>query len=308
MNKMFNNYISLIIAMFCWGSVYPVSKYLMSDIPPDTLAFLRYFTAVIFLTPFFLLEKRKKENSYTKKIFINLLLSSLSGTTIFAILLFKGVSLSTATYGSIIINSQPIFTAIISYFILKNTIHRKQVLGIILGFTGLYIVVTGGLSFSAFDEKNILMGNLILLLGSISMSFYGIFISKPVKEIGGITATWLSMSFGTILLFFFNLFFKNSFLTELFFHIENNFFLILYLGSVATAASYLLFTISLKKIDVVSATGFKFLIPVSGVTLSVFILGETPSIFTYIGILIVIASVFLIQKNTDLYKITRRSY
>jgi drug/metabolite transporter (DMT)-like permease len=64
---------------------------------------------------------------------------------------------------------------------------------------------------------------------------------------------------------------------------------------VGTALVYPLFNMALKANGVIRAVGFKLLIPVFGIALSVVLLGERPGLFTYIGAVIVIASVYLIQ-------------
>jgi drug/metabolite transporter (DMT)-like permease len=65
---------------------------------------------------------------------------------------------------------------------------------------------------------------------------------------------------------------------------------------VGTALVYPLFNLALKANGVVRAVGFKLLIPVFGIALSVVLLGERPGLYTYSGAVIVIASVYLIQR------------
>ena len=105
------------------------------------------------------------------------------------------------------------------------------------------------------------------------------------------------MAAGTLILLLINVFSGLSDFKSLSVLNYNDLFLIIYMGTIATALAYLLFNLSLKKIEVIRATGFKFLIPVSGVGLSVLFLGERPGIVSYAGILIVIFSIFLIQRN-----------
>ena len=285
----------LIIAMLAWGSVYPVSKYLMTDLKPMVLGFLRYFTAVLTLTPFFIVEIRKNSNKIDLKSFFILTAAGLAGTAVFAVFLFSGVKLSTASNGSIIINTQPVFTAVLAPLLIREKISTVQLIGILVGFAGMFLVVTGG-HFSSFDTGNEkLAGNLLLVCGAVSMSLYGILIKAPVKKFGGLISTWISMTIGTLLLFIINLFTVDNFFASASSPAGSDLLLILYLGSVATALAYLLFSMSLKHLNVLIATSFKFLIPVSGVGLSIIFLGEKPAVAVYGGILIVILSVFLIQ-------------
>jgi drug/metabolite transporter (DMT)-like permease len=72
--------------------------------------------------------------------------------------------------------------------------------------------------------------------------------------------------------------------------------ILLYIGVVGTALVYPLFNIALKKVGVIRAVGFKLLIPVFGVSLSMLLIGEKPHVTTFVGAFLVIASVYLIQR------------
>ncbi len=299
--------IFLITAMLAWGSVYPVSKYLMADISPGVLGFLRYFTAIIALSPFFVIEIRKNNIKFDAKSVFLFFSAGLTGTTLLAIFLFSGVARSTASNGSIIINSQPIFTAILAPLLIRESVSGIQTAGILAGFAGMFLVVTGGNFNFSSGGSNYLFGNLLLLAGAVSMSLYGIIIKAPVKKYGSIIATWISMTAGTIILFLYNLFTVDHFLNQVFIPAGTDVLLIVYLGSIGTAAAYLLFSLALHKIDVLKATAFKFLIPVSGISLSMIFLGERPAIAVYAGIFIVIFSVFLIQRNSFQFSNVRKA-
>lgn len=284
--------------MLAWGSVYPVSKYLISDLNPLVLAFFRYFTAIIALTPFFIKEFRKNSKKIDKKSYFIFILSGLAGTTVFAVFLFFGINLSSASNGSIIINTQPVFAAILAPIIIHESLSRKQILGVIIGLVGMLVVITGGKLDIFASGSEMLTGNILLLCGAISMSLYGIIMKSTVKKYGGMLSTWFSMVIGTAVLFLITISTVDDFAGNLKSLGGRDIILIIYLGFVATGAAYLFFTQSLEHIEVVKATAFKFLIPVSGVSLSILFLGERPAIATYAGIIIVIFSVFLIQQSS----------
>ena len=286
----------LIFSMIAWGSVYPVSKYLMTETDPMVVGFLRYFTAVITMAPFFIMDIGKNSKKISGRNLLQLTAAGLTGTTVFAFFLYAGVARSTASIGSIIINTQPLFAALLAPLLLKESNSRSQIIGVFVGFTGMFLVVTGGEFKSLAGGSSMLTGNILLIFGAISMCLYGIIIKKPAKELGGITATWLSMAIGTLALFLVNFILTDDFITQATSFKGRDLLLVVYLGSIATAAAYLLFTLALTKINVVTATAFKFLVPVSGVSLSIIFLGERPALLVYAGIFIVIFSVFLIQR------------
>ena len=137
-------------------------------------------------------------------------------------------------------------------------------------------------------------GNLILLGGALSISIYSILLKRYVIKYGGFVPTFLTMLSGTVFLLAAALFVSGS---ELFQGITlKSWPLLIYIGVVGTALVYPLFNLALKATGVVRAVGFKLLIPVFGIALSVVLLGEKPGLFTYIGAAIVIASVYLVQR------------
>jgi len=298
MNSKSRSVLLLIAAMIAWGSLYPVSKYIMTETNPLTLSFLRYFFGIAALTPFFIIEIRKNHNPILTKDLIIFMLTGFLGITIFAVFLFYGIKLSTASNGSIIANTQPLFTAILAPLLIHERINGFQIFGVVTGFFGMLLVVTGG-SFSGLSfGSSVLTGNLLLAVAAVSMSIYSILLKSSIKKFGGMIPTYFTMAFGTVLLLIINIFTKGFFADLKVLTNPKDLILIICLGCVSTAFAYVLFNSSLKYIDVIRASGFKFLIPVSGVSLSIIFLKERPSIFVYAGILLVIISVIFIQSTS----------
>ena len=56
-------YVAIIVAHTIWGVNFLAAKFALQEFPPMTLAFLRFFLALILLSPFLLTEKRKIDNA-----------------------------------------------------------------------------------------------------------------------------------------------------------------------------------------------------------------------------------------------------
>ena len=283
--------------MIAWGSLYPVSKHIMAEAGPLTLSFLRYVFGIAALTPLFILEMKKNRNHISLGDYTVLFSSGILGVTLFAVLLFYGINLSTASNGSIIANTQPIFTAVLAPLLIRERISGLQIAGIATGFIGMIVVITQGSLASLSTGSSVITGNLLLAGAAVSMSVYSIILKKPVRKFGSMIPTYISMLAGTLVLLVINLF-QSGFISDLrLLSDPSDLMLIIYLGCISTALPYVLFNNSLKHIDVIKASGFKFLIPVSGVGLSIIFLSERPAVAVYAGIFIVIISVFLVQRN-----------
>ncbi len=288
--------IIMIGIMIIWATFYPIIKYMVTDIDPLILSFYRYFLGFLALSPFFIREIKKLENK--PSIFEAFIMSGLGfiGITLFSVGLFYGIKLSTAVNGALLANTQPIFTAIFGYLFISEMLSGKKILGILMGIAGMVLVVTNGNFTSVSLKGTSLPGNLLLIAAAASLSLYSILMKKYIRKFGSLIPTWISMMAGTILLFLINTIRGQNpaqFLTVPF----QSILIILYLGFIGTSLTYLMFNMALNIMPVTIATSYKLLIPVFGLIFAFLFLGEQPGAATLIGIIIVVSSVYVIQKE-----------
>jgi len=286
-------YIILVLVMLIWGSFFPVSKLIVTDISPLLMAFLRYFLAIIPLFPLFLFEKKRRERVSLKDTGMMVLLG-LAGITAFSIFIFYGIQLSSSTTSSILVNSQPIFATLLSPLLIQERVTRRQILGVVLGLFGMAWVVTGG-DFTVFSMSNrFILGNLLGICGAASISIFYILLKQYVVRYGSIIPTFITMAGGTGFLFLALIIAKVPFSSLMTIN-GRQWLMILYLSIVATSFVYVLFNRAIDTVGVIKSTGFKFLIPVFAVILSILFLGERAGSSLYLGFAAVIVSILFIQ-------------
>ena len=284
----------LIFVMFILATVFPATKHLSKSIAPATIAFFRYFWGTIPLIPFFIVENRRTRRSLSLTDALALFGLGVLGIALFSICFNFGLKLSTAYNGSLLINSQPIFTTLLAPLIIKEDFSGLRTLGALAGVAGVYLIVAGGVPLADVLTQEYFWGNLILLGGALSISIYSILLKQYVVKYGGLVPTFLSMLSGTVVLLVAAVVISGN---RVFQGITlGSWPLLIYIGVIGTALVYPLFNLALKATGVVRAVGFKLLIPVFGIVLSIILLGERPGLYTYIGAAIVIASVYLIQR------------
>ncbi len=286
----------MITVMLVWSTFYPIIKYIVTDIDPLVLSFYRYFLGFIPLTPFFIKELNQQTTPVSGKEIVSMSLLGIIGITLFSVGLFYGIKLSTAANGALLTNTQPIFTAILGPLLIAEILSGKKILGIIIGIAGVALVVTNGSIKALAIGGSAVLGNLLLLGASFSLSLYSILIKKYAVRYGSLIPTWISMVSGTVFIFIINSVRKqNPF--QIFVLPSFSIIMILYLGVIGTSLTYLAFNKALVNMPVTSATSYKMLIPVFGLILAFLFLGEHPGIPTLIGVFTVILSVFIIQKR-----------
>ena len=287
----------MILIMIIWATFYPIIKYMVLDIDPLILSFYRYLFGFIALSPFFLSELKKQEEQPNTIDITTMSALGFIGITLFSVGLFYGIKLSTAVNGSLLANTQPIFTAILGTVLISETLSRRKLYGVLMGVAGMVLVVTNG-NFTSFAlGGTAVLGNLLLIAAAAALSLYSILIKKYVSKFGSLVPTWISMTSGTILLLIINTA-RGQNPTQIMLLPIQSIIMILYLGIIGTSLTYLMFNMALNHMSVTVATSYKLLIPVFGLIFAFLFLGEQPGIATLLGILIVVSSVYVIQKDT----------
>lgn len=282
--------------MVVWATVYPVTKIVVRDVDPLIISLLRYVIGVVPMVPFFIVEIRKRDASPGPGDMLKMSFLGILGVTFFALFLFYGIKFSTASNGSLLANTQPIFTTLFAPLLISEKFSVSRIIGAFAGVVGIAVIVTDGnlAQFLTFSSAHFL-GNLLLVGSAISISIYSIFLKGFVRKYGGLIPTFITMLSGSFFLVISILIFHGDFsgLTRI---APLNWLALLYVGIIGTAIVYLIFNRALGAVGVVRSTGFKLMIPLFGVLFSILMLGEKPDIYYVTGAVIVIASIYFIQK------------
>ncbi len=300
-------YVGLTFVMVVWATVYPVTKMVVRKVDPLTISLLRYLIGIIPLFPFFLVELNKRrmgksetENFLSFKDVLSMSFLGLLGVTFFALFLFYGIKFSTASNGSLLANTQPIFTTLLAPLVIKEQFSFSRILGAFIGVIGIALVVTGGNLREIFVFSGLpIVGNILLVLSAISMSIFSIFLKRYIKRYGGIIPTFITMLSGSFFLALVILGYVGGFRGLAGIGIWD-WLALVYVGVVGTALVYLIFNRALEAIGVVRAVGFKLMIPVLGAFFSIILLGEKPGWAYVVGAILVLGAIYFIQKPINL--------
>src|SRR3990170_6378963 len=111
-----NPILALIIANIIWGAASPVFKYALQNIPPFTLAFIRFFFAGIILLPFI----KNLSIKLSGKEWVELVLGAIFGISINITFFFWGLQRSESINAPVIASSGPVFLFFLSIIFLKE--------------------------------------------------------------------------------------------------------------------------------------------------------------------------------------------
>jgi len=275
----------LIILSLLWGGSYTWIELALIELDPMMIVFYRVLISSIFLIlickVLFLTFKIEK------KIFIFLFFMSLTNNVIPFNLIAWGQQEITASVGSILNATTPLFTVIIAnYWPNGEKATLNRIFGVIIGFCGVILLM----GLSVHDIDNSIIGQAAILLAAISYAISAL-IGKEIKKIHpAISATYM-LSISSVILLPIILFSGNELLPQA---SKQSVIAIMGLAIFSTSIAYLIFYKLIENIgsNVMLVT---LLMPVSAILLSIIILNETINTTQIIGLILILTGLILVD-------------
>lgn len=156
---------AIFLAAILWSSAGTAGKLLFESAPPFVAAFHRFALASLIILPFFLREKKKK--GYVTSL---LPLGVFNAGNI--LFYYSGLNLTSANTAVILGTAVPLVTAILAPIVIKETVARGKIAGVIIGLLGALLIVVLPVLHSGHGLNGNLLGNLLLVGSLLCWSFY----------------------------------------------------------------------------------------------------------------------------------------
>ena len=250
------------------GFGFAIAKPAMQQFPPFLLMGLRFTIAALILVWWFPIPKK-----LLKKIFI----VSLIGGTLTYGLVYTGLNSVDASSAILLVHTEVPFGVIIAYFLFKEKPRIQNILGIIIAFIGLFILL------GAPNLEGKLIGVLLLIFGAFAWSL-GMVMAKPLSnKIGGFAVTaWLCLFSGPMLLLGSFIFDGNT-INYLLSADLKGWSIVAFLGFVMQPLAYGTWYQVMGRNPVHKVMPVMLLLPLTGLSTAIFLLGEKPSAEVFIG-------------------------
>ncbi|MDO1580704.1 EamA family transporter [Rhizobium oryzicola] len=268
------------LAPAIWGSTYIVTTQLLPPGMPLTVAALRALPAGLLLLG---IVRRLPQGEWWWK---SLLLGALNFTLFWACLFVSAYRLPggvAATVGAV----QPLIVILIARLVIGTPIRPIVVLAGLAGMAGVALLVLT--PKAALDPIGIAAG----LAGAVSMAFGTVLSRHWQAPVSPLTFTAWQLTAGGVLLAPLALFLEPS-LPPL---SVQNWIGFLYLGLIGAALTYILWFRGLRLLEPAAASVLGFLSPLVAVLLGWIILGQSLSLLQMLGVLVVLASVWVSQRS-----------
>ncbi len=249
---------------------YGISKEVMEGYIPSSLFILfRVLGAGILLWLFFFKSEKIETKDYFK-----IALAAAFGIAFNKLLLYEGLSHTTAINTSIIMVSSPILVLIVASLLIKEQLTPLKVLGIITGLTGaVSLIIFGGKTAEGSVNW---YGDTLILLNATLYSFYLVIIKPLMKKYSPYTFIKWAFTFGFIIVLPFGLLQIPNANFEMPLHIIIKIIAVVFF---ATFCTYLFTVYAINKVSPTVVSSYIYLQPIFATFFGIYFGKEEISIF-----------------------------
>lgn len=257
-------HVALLLVNLLYAASHVIAKDVMPDyLSPNVFILLRASGACLLFWLLFLSFSYQK---VAKKDLLSLAVCGLFGVAINQLFFFHGLNKSSAFNAGIIMAFNPIIVLLLAYFILKDRINARQLLGVLMGTSGAIM-----LTISSFkDNSSYFMGDVFLIINSISYALYLILAKPLMSKYRPLTViTWV-FTFGLVFVLLFPPTLKETFATDFSAIPWRIIGIIVYVIIGVTFLTYLLTMYGLKYLGPAIASSYIYVQPVMVIMFTLF--------------------------------------
>lgn len=284
---------------FIWGSTYLLNKVAVTELPPFMLAAIRFISAGVII--FVMCRLMGLNLAISSKQLVNtaiagfLFLSFGNGVVVWAL---KFVD---SGFAALEISAQPLVVLILMRIIDGKKIQAMSVIGVILGFIGIYLLVS---QKQIISQEGSLLGMVMILMCMVSWGYGSLFVARAELPSNFFVNTGYQMLTGGIMLLIASLIFGEQWTSPLNWSgpVQLSMILLIFFGSIVafTSFNYLLKTISPEKV----ATS-TYVNPIIALFLGWYFLNEQITAQSIVAAVVLLTGVYFINTRKKLAMYSR---
>ncbi len=271
-----------------WAGNFVLARAFSVDIPPITLASIRWTAAFLILLPFALPAIYRHWHTVRQNLPILCLFSVLSVAG-FNTLAYIGLQYTTAVNGTLMQSSLPIMILLLSTLVLKEAASLRQWAGVFVSLLGVLILISRA-DFAVLAGLHFNPGDLWVLFAMLVWGCYSIVLRWRPEGLPGFTLFSVTLTIGVLLLAplaFIEMQDRPAIVWD-----SDVYMLIAYLAVFPSILAYMFWNYGIEKLGARSAGLFIHLVPLWGMLLSVIFLGETLYAFHFWGIVLIFVGIY----------------
>ena len=282
-------YLLLAASALFWGGNFVLGRAVAGEIPPLSLNFWRWTSALVVLLPF-TLAGLWRHRSVVAAHWRVLLLLAVTGVGAFHSFIYLALASTTAINASLFIAAIPVIIPVFSLILDGEVLSRRQGLGIAASLAGVVVIIgrgdPGALAALAFNP-----GDLWMLAAVPLWALYSVLLKRRPMALPDTVFLTCIIGLGVALLlpaYLWELSARGGIALS-----ADNLMAIAYLGVFASVVAYVFWNRGVGQVGASRAGPFMHLVPVFAAAMAVVFLGETPRLYHLGGIALIAAGLVL---------------
>ncbi|MDL2298541.1 DMT family transporter [Synergistaceae bacterium OttesenSCG-928-D05] len=289
------DYLAIITAAALWGGSFASTKIALAQADAIMIIWLRF---LISIPPLVLGTWYSRALRFpTKKEAIPLFLMGFQGIFFHQTIQAYAMRTAGAANGNWVMVASPALVSILGWIFLKEKISKTGIVGLVLSALGVALVLALGTIKSAAFAGFGSMGDMILIFSVFNWAAFLIISRKVLRHDLPPSFTILWEMVAALICASIFLVATRADFSQIASYNATTWKSILFLGIFSSALAYLFWFHGLSKLPVARVVIFQFIQPLAGIFVSYFFVGERFTIWLYLGGLLIISGVWLVNKK-----------
>ena len=281
---------SACIAATLFGASVVAVRIAVRDIPPLTLALLRFGQGALLLLAGLALFRRDRLRVEPRDLpYLGVL-----GAIFFAVFpttFNMGMRYEAASRGALLLATMPLWTLVIARLVSGEQLTFRQILGVFVSVAGVAIVIVQRRA-AGTGSVDIVRGDLLLMITALCGAIYNVSAKRMLRKYGGLTVTFYAMSIGSLLLTPALLVERSPSYAAL---TADTIWIVAFLGILGGALAFSLWTSALRRLSPTQVAVYINLNPIAATLLAATVLHEQLSAMFVVGFLAVAAGLMIVN-------------
>ena len=284
----------LVCATLFWAGNFTIAKFAyLENIPPNTLAFLRWCLVWIILFPFTYKEALKLKNNIKQNLSLFYILGFTS-VCIFTSFTYNALNYTQVINASLFNTAIPVTIILVCFLLKIEKTNIFQISGLLISVLGILAIITR-LDLNILLSLNFNKGDLFMIGAIIAWGIYSAYLRKQTFNVSLLALVHIICTFG--LIFLLPLFIIDVVQGETVEMSSNLFYILIYIAIFPSIGSYYCWAGAVSIIGANRAGIFLSLIPLFSTIFAILFFNEKFLFFHLIGSILIILGLFLSNKK-----------
>lgn len=279
--------VAVLFMALIWGVNYSVIKYGMTFVTPMAYNTLRVMIAAVTL----LAIARAVGGPWPgRRDVLVLLLLGVLGNGIYQMLFAEGLSRTRAGEAALVVGASPALIALAGRMKAVELVTRRGAVGIALSIFGVGLVVLGRATSGEASSDGSLLGDLLVLGGSVCWAIYTVYLIPFTRRVSGLHVVALSLAGGAAFLAIIG---TPAIVAQDWNVPARAWMALFYSGIGALVVAYLLWYRGVKVLGATRTALYANFQPIIALVVAWLTLGETPTVWQIVGAATIVGGVVL---------------